>query len=35
MAGGKRKHKAEDGVEDKKDIKKARTVADFFHNKPE
>jgi hypothetical protein len=36
MVKGKRKPKAEEGEEDdKKIIKKARTEADFFHDKPE
>jgi hypothetical protein len=35
MVKGKRKAKAEEGEEDKQNIKKARTVADFFHDKPE
>jgi hypothetical protein len=35
MVKGKRKHKADEGEEEKKDIKKARTVDGFFHDKPE
>jgi hypothetical protein len=35
MVKGKRKAKAEEGEEDKQNVKKARTVADFFHDKPE
>jgi hypothetical protein len=35
MVKGKRKHKAEEDEEDKQNIKKARTVDDFFHDKPE
>jgi F0F1-type ATP synthase beta subunit len=36
MVKGKRKHKAEEGEEDdKKTVKRARTIEDFFHGKPE
>jgi F0F1-type ATP synthase beta subunit len=36
MVEGKRKHKAEEGKEDdKKTVKRARMIEDFFHDKPE